>query len=587
MTAPSTASNDTPRQRYEKLRTALVTDRDANWRTHWQDLGDYQLPRRLRWNALTDRNKGDKRNQKIINNTGMLALRTLRAGMMSGITSPARPWFRLTTPDPDLAEYGPVKDWLHIVTTRLRERFLRSNIYKVLPTVYGDLGGFGTAAMALMEDFVDTVRAYTFPIGSYVLATSDRSVVDTFIRDYTMTVRQLVMRFGEYHPRTGRALWERFSANVRNAWDQGNYETPIEVTHVIAPNLYRDDRRLEAKYKPWHDCYYERASSTVQGERDVFLRESGFDEFPIMAPRWELQNTDDVFGSECPGMQALGDIKALQTLEKRKAEAIERMNRPPLTAPESMRNRKVSAVPGDVTYHNLMQGQEGVKPIYEVKPEIQGLLLDIEAHENRIRRAYFEDLFLMLAMSDRRQITAREVEERHEEKLLMLGPVLEHLNDELLKPAIDRTFAVMHRAGLIPEAPDEIAETDLKVEYISIMHQAQKLVAAGSMDAFLERVGAITKIKPDAPDKVDLDQSIDEYAEIYGVPPRIVVPDDKVAEIRAGRREAEESLQRAAIAEQVAKTANTLAATDTEGKNALTDIARLAGQGAGAQAVPV
>jgi len=577
---PVPARTETPRERYERLLATLKTERDGSWRPHWQDIADYLLPRRVRWNNSTDRNRGDKKNQKIIDSTATLAYRTLRSGMMSGITSPARPWFRLSTPDPDLAEYGPVKYWLHVVTTRMREVFLRSNFYKALPTVYGDIGGFGTAAAALMEDAADVIRAYGFPLGSYVLATSERSVVDTFVREYTMTVRQVVTRFGEYDARTGRAKWEAFSQSVRQEWDAGNYETPIEVVHVIAPNVYADPRRLAAQYKPWHSCYYEAASREYgPGQRDRFLRESGFDEFPILAPRWDLASPDDTYGGTCPGMEALGDIKALQLLQRRKAEAIEKMVRPPLSAPTSLRNQKVSLVAGDITYHDLMQGREGVRPIHEVKPEIQGLILDIADHQLRIRRAFFEDLFLMLAQSDRREITAREVEERHEEKLLMLGPVLEHLNDELLNPAIDRTFAIMLRKGLIPEAPEELQGQDLKVEYISIMHQAQKMVAAGGMDHFLDRVGAIAKLDPTIIDKVDRDQVVDEYADIYGVPPRIVVPDEEVAQMREARDAANQAAQRAALAESAAKTAQTLAATDTEGRNALTDVAQLAAAG--------
>lgn len=580
-----TPVSETKRQRYERLLTALKNDRDTNFRSHWEDIGRHLLPRRVRWNNSSDRNKGDKVNKHIVDATGTLALRTLRSGMMTGVTSPARPWFRLTTPDPDLAEYGPVKDWLHTVTTRMREVFLRSNFYKMLPGIYRDIGGFGTAAGLLLEDAQDVLRGYGFPLGSYVLATSNRSVVDTLIREYTMTVRQLVMEFGD--PQASPAnRWAPFSQTVRNAWDQGSYEQLIEVVHVVTPNAWRDPNRARAKYKPIASCHYERASHEYAGDENRFLRESGFDENPILGPRWDLASPDDVYGGECPGMDALGDVRALQLLQKRKAEAIEKMVRPPMKGPTRLRNQKVSILPGDITYDDQLQGGGDLKPIFEVKPDITGLIEDIREHQERIRRVFYEDLFLMLAMTDRRQITAREVAERHEEKLLMLGPVLEHLNDELLNPAIDRTFALMLKRDMIPTPPDELQGVNLKVEYISIMHQAQKMVAAGAMDQFLDRVGtiAITQSKagqhPEALDKIDTDQAIDEYAEIYGVPPRIVVPDEQVAKLRKARAERAAQAQAAAQAEQAAGAAKQLSDTDTEGKNALTDILALAGQGA-------
>ena len=59
---------------------------------------------------MSDTNKGDKRHRAILDNTGTRALRTLAGGMMAGMTSPARPWFRLTTANPELDEEQAVKD---------------------------------------------------------------------------------------------------------------------------------------------------------------------------------------------------------------------------------------------------------------------------------------------------------------------------------------------------------------------------------------------------------------------------------------------------------------------------------------------
>jgi len=561
---------ETKRERYRKLSAALKKERDSSWRTHWTDLADHMLPRRVRWNNSADRNKGDKRNQNIIDSTATLALRTLRSGMMSGITSPARQWFRLTVPDPDLAEHGPVKEWLNIVTRRMLEVFLKGNYYKMLSGVYGDIGCFGTSCAILEEDEKDILRGYTFPIGSYMLATSDRSVVDTMIREYSMTVRNVVKRFGDKKASPDKR-WKPFSMTVRNAWDQGNYEQVIDITHVINPNMEWEPKYLEAKYKPWASCYFE----TGSGDDQKFLRESGYDEFPVVAPRWDLASPDDVYGAPCPGMDALGDVRALQVLQKRKAEAIQKMVRPPLTAPTSLRSRKVSILPGDVTHVDEREGQKGVRPIFEVKPDIQGLVMDIQEHQSRIKRAFYEDLFLMLSMDPRATPpTAEEIRARHEEKLLMLGPVLEHLNDELLDPAIDRNFNIMLRRGMIPTPPEEIQGENLKVEYISIMHQAQKLVSAGAIDGFLSRVGNMAQFKPDVLDKVDMDQTVDEYGDIYGVPPKIIVPDENVIQLREQRAQAQAMQQKIAMAEQASKAGKNLSETDTDNKNALTDLQR-------------
>ena len=149
------------KRNFETLRTSLETER-SSFDSHWLDLSDYNLPRRAQF-SVSDTNQGQKKNKKIINSTSSQAIRTLRSGMMGGITSPARPWFKLTTSDPALARIDAVKDWLHIVDKEMGAVFLRSNLYNALPIVYGDIGTFGTAAMLVEEDFDRVIRCYAFP----------------------------------------------------------------------------------------------------------------------------------------------------------------------------------------------------------------------------------------------------------------------------------------------------------------------------------------------------------------------------------------------------------------------------------------
>ena len=565
---------ETKRERLTSLRKQILKDRKADWDPHYEDLSNYILPRRSRF-MTSDHNKGQKKHQFIINNTGTRAARTLRAGMHSGSTNPARPWFRLSTPDPDLMEFAAVKQWLYIVERRMRDAFLKSNLYNALPVLYGDLGVFGTGAMAFLEDPKDGMRFYTYPIGSYGLATNERNQVDTIARDLRLTVRQIVTRFGRASDKkSGSVDWSNFSDNVKRLWDQGKYEQTLDIVHIVHPNVDANPNMLEAKYKPFQSIYYE----TGNDRQDRFLRESGFDEFPLMGPRWEVLG-DDVYGSS-PGMEALGDIKALQVLEKRKAEAHEKHVRPPMTGPSSLRNQKASILPGDITYLDVRDQQQGFRPTYEVQPNTKGTILDINEHERRISSTFYEDLFLMLANTDRRQITAREVEERHEEKLLMLGPVLERMYDELHDPLISRAFNIMEKQGMFPPPPPELANIELKVEYISIMAQAQKAVATASIDQFAGFVGRVAEAQaafgmtPEAIDKFDVDQAIDDYGDFVGVPPHLVRSDEKVQKIRDQRAQAQQRAAQAQQMQQAAETAKTASQADTQNKNALTDVLR-------------
>jgi hypothetical protein len=577
---------DSRRVKLEVLRAQLENER-STFLSHWRDLGDHILPRRPRF-FTTDTNKGDRRNQKITDITPTLAIRTLASGMMAGITSPARPWFRLTTPDPDLGDIGAVKEWLDVVTRRMGTVFLRSNLYNTLPVVYKDLGCFGTAAMSIEEDFEDTIRTYPFPIGSYSISNSDQLKVDVFFREFQMTVRQIVSKFGK-RGADGEIDWSNISTHVRNMWDMHNRETWIDVCHVVQPNDEYDPRKIQSKFKKFASTYYEKGFSENQtgnylssSPYDVALSEKGYDLFGILAPRWELTG-EDSYATSCPGMDALGDIKQLMLGEKRIMQAAEKGVNPPMTAPTSLRTQKASILPGDITFVDIREGQQGFRSAHEVRFDVSHMEQKQAQIRQRISRAFYEDLFLMLANSDRRQITAREIEERHEEKLLALGPVLEQLNQDLLDPLIDNTFDIMLRQGQIPRPPDELQGVKLKVEYISIMAQAQKLAGLSGIERFTQFAGQVAQVDPSIIDKINRDKLIDVYAEITGIPADIVNTPEEVADIRAARQQQQAAASAPQVIKDMSAGAKNLSETNLEGDNAL---ARLLKQAQAGQAVP-
>lgn len=570
----STRPVESRRARYEKRLAALKRER-GSYETHWQEIADVLLPRRVRFQPTNTTNKGQKVNQNIVDSTATLAHRTLKSGMMAGLTSPARPWFRLTTADPALAEQADVKQWLYSTEVRMREVFSRSNLYSCLPVFYGDLGGFATAAMELLEDEEDVIRLYPYPVGSYFLANSARLAVDTCIRELVMTVRQVVEEFVKQP--SGAMDWSRCSSMVKEAWDQNNLDRWVEIVRVVEPNPDYVSGRADRTGMRWRSCYYERGAPEA-GKEDVLLRESGFHEFPILASRWDVTG-EDVYGYG-PGMDALGDIKQLQLEQRRKMQAIDKMVSPPMRGPESLRNRPRSLLPGDTTFVDATAGTGTFEPAYVPKPDLQHLLLDMQETKQTIRRAFYEDLFLMLTMNDRREITAREIEERHEEKLLMLGPVLERLNGELLNPLIDRTFAIMYRRGMIDEPPESIAGSDLKVEYISMLAQAQKAVGTGGIERLTQYALTVAQVDPGIMDKFDANQSLDELGQMLGTPPKLVRSDDDAAALRRQRDAQVRAQQMAAMAPDVAKAAKDASETEMGGDTALSRLA----QGAGAAA---
>ena len=523
---------------------SLNTER-STWQSHWVELQQNILPRRGRF-LTSDVNYGGKKNANILDNTATIAARTLAAGMMSGITSPARPWFRLSPPDPDMKEFAPVKDWLFKVEQLMYEIFSKSNLYNALHVLYGELGTFGTAPLFIKEDFNDVIRAYPFTIGSYYAGIDDRLTVNTLYREIPMTVINVVREFG-----IGNV-----TDSTRDLYTKGSYQEWIKVIHAIEPNPGRDISKVDNTNMPYRSQYWEEGSN-----HEKYLRKAGFEEFPVMAPRWEVLG-NDVYG-RCPGMDALGDTKQLQIQQKLKGKGIAKQIDPPMVGASALQGKGSNTLPGGVTYTDITANGAGFQPAYQINFNLNDMKEDIYETQQRIRRAYYEDLFLMLSQSDRREITAREVEEKHEEKLLMLGSVMERLNDELLDPLIDRVFNIAMRAGILPPIPKELEDGgDLKVEYISIMAQAQKMVGTSSIERLAGFAGQLAQFDPGVLDKIDADQMVDEYADMLGVPPTVVNSDEEVEDIREQRMAQQKQQQQLAMTQASADMAKTASETD-------------------------
>lgn len=549
----------TRKQQYLDRIHALRQEREE-WLHHWRDVAENFSPSSFRYLSSDRQKAGRKQNQKIINNTPPLAQRTASAGMMSGLTSPSRPWFRLSLQDPALQDSQAAKLWLSDAEAALRESFAKSNVYAALHDVYSGLLNFGTAAMLIEEDKEDGIRAYVFPVGQFCLANSDRLAVDTLVREFEMTTAQLVKKFG----------LENCSDQVRDNFNNGDLDRWHAVCHVLEPNDAYRPGKLGPAGKVWRSCWFEVSETS----NEKFLRDSGYSEMPFMAPRWQ-RTGEDAYGVS-PAMLALGDCRALQQRELRKAELIDKIARPPMTAPVSLQSHRTSLLPGDVTFVPGVGGQK-FEPAMQVNPQaLVAIEAEIQGLESHIRKALYADLWLLLSESDGR-MTAREVIERRDEKLLQLGSVLETLQDELLDPLISRCFSILLRQGRIPVPPQEIAGLDLRVEYLSMMVQAQKIQGTTAVERLVSFVGSLAGVKPEVLDKIDTDEMVDSYAEMLGTAPSVVRTDDQVAQIRAQRAQAVAQQQQAMQAETLSKTAKNLAGADMEGDNALSTMLRSMG----------
>jgi len=531
---------------FRRRLNSLEDERKNGWESHWRMLSAHFMPRRARFLDAGERTNDGSRVNHLWDDAGILARRILSSGMQTGLTSPARPWFSLTIQNEDLASLGPVKAWLHAVYERMVNVFGQSNFYDQVHLLYDELGTFGTGVLFLEEDDEVTIRCRTLTVGEYCLDTNSAGRVDTLYRRVRMSARQIEEAWLNSCPERVKKLAEQDSAE----W--------LDVLHIVEPRKSgRATGKKDGGSRPFRSVYM-----MLDGRKDEVLEDSGYYEFPALCPRWNT-TASDVYGSS-PAMDALGDCLTLQDLARDGLLALEKEVTPPLLSNQQPGQNRLSLNPGAVNYIGEFAGGSTppVMPLLNVRANLAALETYKKAIKDQIQRMFFNDLFLMLAATDK-QMTAREVAERNAEKMLMLGPVLDRLRSELFQPLIERVFGIMWRRGDIPPPPQELAESGegLQIEFISILAQAQKQAGLAGINATVGFAGDVSKIAPDILDKINFDEALDQVAEMNGVPPKLLRSNEEVSQIRQAK------------AEQMAQQRQMEQASQ---------IAGLAGQGAGA-----
>ena len=529
----------------------LRSDRQPFW-TLWREIADYFLPKRYVW--LQSDREARVRNAKnpfILDSTGTLAARTLASGMMNGITSPSRPWFKIRLAGFE-HEDDPVAVWCDEVARRMLFVMGVSNFYKSLAVLYLDLVVFGSAACLIYEDDENVIHCNNPALGEFYLGQSHRLAVDTFAREFKQSVKQLVTRFGI----------ENCPDEIKSKYKKGgaDYLHLYTVVHLIEPNL-PGLSGVPASFK-YRETYW------LQSKNDnSCLSQRGFHELPGIFPRWET-TANDSYGTS-PAMDALPDVIQLQLETKRKAQGLDKMVNPPLVADIQLQHRPTAIMPGGITYV-AGNNNAGVKPLYTVQLPLQDLTQDIQQVQQRIQDTFFNSLFNMISQLDTVR-SATEIDARREEKLVLLGSVLENFENEALDPAIKRIFAIMQRRGMLPEMPESIRDiSDFEIQYVSILSVAQSAVSAAPTERWVQFIGNIAGAVPDALLLPDWDELIRNYGTSIGVEARNMKSKDDLAAAKEEQQQQVAAQEAGATGTALADGAKTLSETDVGGgSNAL------------------
>jgi hypothetical protein len=541
-----------------------------SWWVHWRECADYQLPRRYKWIITPNQmSRGSPINQHILDSTATLAARNLAAGMMTGCTDPTKRWLRLRIGREDSTLTSPTSLWLAECERILYLIFQESNFYPAMGTLYFDQVVFGTAVMIMYEDYENVICCYNPCLGEFYLDNDEYLWPAIMYREFTLTVDQAVREFGI----------ENVSPAIARLYREGGPSLTRElvVAHGIEPN---DDARrfgIPEIFK-YREVYWEWAGSgSPQGGASYspgLLRKRGYHEQPYIAVRWDLVSNDPY--GRCPGMDALPDCKQLQLETKRKAQGIDKQVNPPLVADIQLKNQPASLLPGGITHISGMvsSGKVGMAPIYEVNPNLADMKEDLLEIRQRIKDTYYNNLFQTISQYETRSnVTAAEIDARRSESMVMLGPVLERLCFEGLKPAVERTFAIASRAGIFPPAPPEIRGRNIEIDFVSMLELAQDAAQMSGIERIMQMVGQLEGIRPEAIDVVDTDYGIMKASHLLNNDPKLIRSPAVLAQMRAARAQQaqqEQMAQQADAAQKLSAGAANLSQTDVGGgQNAL------------------
>ena len=454
---------------------SLQTQRET-WASHWQELADYVVP--LKADVTKHRSPGDKRTELIFDGTAIHAAELLSASLHGMLTNASTSWFGLRFKDRVLNGDDEAREWLQGVEDVMYQAFNRSNFQEQIHELYHDLITFGTAVMFVDADDEQQIRFSTRHIAECYLSEDQKGRVDTVYRKFKMPGRAVIARF----------VSDQLNSKIQQRIKENPYEL-IELVHAVYQRDEYDTTKIDSQNKPVASVYMEPSEKIV-------LSESGFDEFPYMAPRLLKASFEIGYGT----------------------------------------------VPGGLNFYRSGT-RDRLEPLNIGANNPLGLNME-EQRRQAIRAAFYVD---QLILGQGPQMTATEVVQRTEEKMRLLGPVLGRLQAELLQPLIDRVYNLLARQKAFEVAPEILADQAIDIEYVSPLAKAQRQGDIQAMTRLLELMMPLTQLDPGIMDYIDADGISKHLIKILAVPATAVRGDREVA---LKRQERQEQQQQAAEAQE-------------------------------------
>lgn len=524
---------------------------------HWQEVIDYTMPN-LR-SVIREETKGAKKGALLFDNTAMVSCEMLTSALHGTLTNPNVTWFELQPSKIELRDDEEVGEYLQTLTETLHGILNNSNFQTEVHQFYLDLVTIGTAIMSAEADEERIVRFSTRHISECVIAENNKHVVQELYREFKWTASQIIQEFArdafgnkinvEEMLKTDRkSLEDKFSSAVIEA-----FENNKSIEFTIIHGVYKE-KLLEDAGKPFVSHY------VLKGKEKKDLRIKGFKRFPYVVARW-IKNSNEVYGRS-PAMTALPEAKTVNQMVKALVKAAQKIVDPPVQMPDDGFIKPTKTAPGSIHYYRAGT-TDRVEPIFKsINPGISEAL--IRDRQVQIREAFYVDK-LSLLQGDR--MTTVEVNQRIEEQLRFLAPMLGRQRTEFLIPGMDLVIDIAVEADggtgkILGQVPAQLFDTDLRAEYTSPIARAQIITQGQNMVRALEASAQFIQLDNKAADIINAEQAVKMNWNIYGAPKKVLRSAKEIQAIQDARAQAQQQIleqqQNMSTAEQANKLAPVL-----------------------------
>lgn len=543
----------------QKAYDRLVNDR-LQLEQYWREAFEFSYP--VRGEAFTNKN-GDpmsmamtakQKQSKIYDSTATDSVRLLASSLLSGLTPSHSQWFTLDIPNiPDNMIPRDAKQWLQQSAESLFNAIHSSNYNSEAFELFIDLTIGGMSGLFVDMKADGGFRFEEWPLHSlYCQDLLGNNVIDTIYRKVTYTTREAIEKFGE-----NKVPDEIKEAYQLDPWCSKKHS----FIHTIRPRI-NNGKQSKGKLKtvmPWESVY-------VCFKTGEIVQESGFQEMPVIVPRWfGIPGTDYALG---PLNEAMPDVKTLNKV----VEMI-------LTNGEMAIAGTFVAVDDGVFNPNTVRiGPRKVIMVSDpnnIKPLTSGGNFNIAQEEivrlqAQIKRVMMSD---QLANTERGNMTATEVQTRTQIIRQILSPALARLQSEYLEPLLKRAFGLAMRAGILGTPPDSLAEFGFIPSYHSPIAKAQKMEQVQAMDQLEASLALMKQLDPTITDLYDMESAFKKRADLLGVPVDCLKDDRVVQQTRDSRAQAQEKANAQQQIPQMAAAARNIGQSGQAGQDVLTQLA--------------